>query len=163
MKSTFKRVSAMLLAVMLIFTMLALPASAVSRGDSIVVATPVLNVRNSPSASAGKVGSVYQGNTFTVYEQRGNWSRIGSGRWVCSDYCRRFVPIDPFAGATATIGRKNHSAVNVRRGPSTNCDVVGKYAGGTTGIGRRYYCDGGWYYVYGRGIEGWVFDENVYF
>lgn len=45
-----------------------------------------LNVRRGPSTSYAYVKSLYNMNKVTVYEECGNWSRIGTNEWVCSDY-----------------------------------------------------------------------------
>lgn len=43
-----------------------------------------VNVRNSPNGI--KVGALADGTSVTVYETSSNWSRIGTDRWVSSDY-----------------------------------------------------------------------------
>ena len=45
-----------------------------------------LNVRSEAGSNYNKIGSLQNGELVTVYETRGNWSRIGDNRWVCSDY-----------------------------------------------------------------------------
>lgn len=45
-----------------------------------------LNVRSGAGSNCNKIGSLQNGELVTVYETRGNWSRIGDNRWVCSDY-----------------------------------------------------------------------------
>ena len=45
-----------------------------------------LNVRDGASTSNKIVGTLQNGEMVTVYENNGNWSRIGKNRWVCSDY-----------------------------------------------------------------------------
>lgn len=45
-----------------------------------------LNVRYGPGTNYDKIGTLQNGELVTVYETRGNWSRIGDNRWVCSDY-----------------------------------------------------------------------------
>jgi hypothetical protein len=43
-----------------------------------------VNVRNAPNGS--KISALSDGTSVTVYETSGNWSRIGTNRWVSSDY-----------------------------------------------------------------------------
>lgn len=43
-----------------------------------------LNVRNAPNGS--RIGGLANGIKVTVYEISGNWSRIGNGQWVSSNY-----------------------------------------------------------------------------
>lgn len=45
-----------------------------------------VNVRTGPSTSYSKVGALADGTLVTIYETSGSWSRIGTNRWVCSDY-----------------------------------------------------------------------------
>jgi len=45
-----------------------------------------LNVRRGPGTNYSYVKSLYNGNKVTVYEEKGNWSKIGTNEWVCSDY-----------------------------------------------------------------------------
>lgn len=45
-----------------------------------------LNVRRGPGTNYSCVRSLYNGSKVTVYEEKGNWSRIGTNEWVCSDY-----------------------------------------------------------------------------
>ena len=43
-----------------------------------------VNVRNTPNGT--RVGALADGTSVTVYETSSNWSRIGTNRWVSSDY-----------------------------------------------------------------------------
>lgn len=43
-----------------------------------------LNIRNAPNGKI--VGGLANGRQVTVYETSGNWSKIGNGQWVSSDY-----------------------------------------------------------------------------
>ena len=45
-----------------------------------------LNVRNGASKNNKIVGKLNNGTKVTVYETRGNWSKIGNNRWVASNY-----------------------------------------------------------------------------
>ena len=45
-----------------------------------------VNVRSGAGTGYTKVGALVDGTSVTVYETSGNWSRIGTNRWVCSDY-----------------------------------------------------------------------------
>lgn len=45
-----------------------------------------LNVRTGPGTNYGIKYQLSNGDRVTVYETSGNWSRIGSGEWVCSTY-----------------------------------------------------------------------------
>ena len=45
-----------------------------------------VNVRSGAGTGYTKVGALADGTSVTVYETSGNWSRVGTNRWVCSDY-----------------------------------------------------------------------------
>ena len=45
-----------------------------------------LNVRSGAGTNYSCIRSLYNGNKVVVYEEVGNWSRIGENEWVCSDY-----------------------------------------------------------------------------
>lgn len=45
-----------------------------------------LNVRSGPGTNYNYIRSLYNNAQITVYEENGNWSRIGDNEWVCSDY-----------------------------------------------------------------------------
>lgn len=45
-----------------------------------------VNVRSGPGTGYSKVGALADGKKVTVYATSGNWSRIGTNRWVYSDY-----------------------------------------------------------------------------
>ena len=45
-----------------------------------------VNVRSGPGTGYCKVGALADGTSVIVYETSGNWSRIGTNRWVSSDY-----------------------------------------------------------------------------
>ena len=45
-----------------------------------------LNVRSGAGTNYSYIRSLYNGNQVTVYEEKGNWSRISTNEWVCSDY-----------------------------------------------------------------------------
>ena len=46
-----------------------------------------LNVRNCPNGK--KVGAIANGTQVTIYSTSGNWSRIGTNRWICSNHSRK--------------------------------------------------------------------------
>lgn len=45
-----------------------------------------LNVRSGAGINYSYIRSLYNGDKVNVYEEKGNWSRIGINEWVCSDY-----------------------------------------------------------------------------
>ena len=63
-----------------------------------------LNIRSGPSTGYSIVGSLKNGSKVTVYENRGNWSKIGSGKWVCNDYLAKSTTTNTAAKYKTTIG-----------------------------------------------------------
>ncbi|MBR6504347.1 MAG: C39 family peptidase [Clostridia bacterium] len=45
-----------------------------------------LNVRSGAGTNYKYIRSLYNRDMVTVFEEKGNWSRIGDNEWVCSDY-----------------------------------------------------------------------------
>ena len=82
-----------------------------------------LNVRNCPNGK--KVGAISNGTQVTIYSTNGNWSEIGTNRWICSDYLTSYMPSNKKATTTKssskyTTGKyKVISNLNVRSGSGT--------------------------------------------
>ena len=76
-----------------------------------------LNVRDGIWGSV--VGKLYDGDRVTVYETSGNWSRIGTNRWVCSDY------LVSYNNTRYTTGNYTVTAslLHVRSGAGTNYSI----------------------------------------
>lgn len=85
-----------------------------------------LNVRNCPNGK--KVGAIANGTQVTIYSTSGNWSRIGTNRWVCSDYLTNSKSTVSSNSNTKVNTKKysngsykvNASLLNVRTGPGIN-------------------------------------------
>lgn len=45
-----------------------------------------LNIRSGPDIKSNVIGSLSNGTKVTVYEEQNGWSKIGSGKWVSSQY-----------------------------------------------------------------------------
>lgn len=88
-----------------------------------------LNIRSSPNGN--RIGAIRNGEQITVYETLENWSRIGNGRWVSSEYLVSSLSsyTDYVHSNKYLAGRYKVTAsvLNVRNGPST------KYSS------KRYY------------------------
>ena len=54
----------------------------------VVSVSDFLAVREGPGIDKKKVGELYNGAKVTILEEDGNWVKIGSGIWVCSDYLK---------------------------------------------------------------------------
>lgn len=81
-----------------------------------------LNVRYSPNGK--KVGAIANGTHVTIYSTNGNWSEIGTNRWICSNYLTSYMPNNKKSTTTKsrsyTTGKyKVTSNLNVRTGAGT--------------------------------------------
>lgn len=76
-----------------------------------------LNVRAGAGTNYAVIGRLSNGDAVTVYEESNGWSRIGDGRWVCSDYL-----VDSL---TVTKTVRVRTALNIRSGAGTGYPVVG--------------------------------------
>mgnify|MGYP004559290959 FL=1 len=82
-----------------------------------------LNVRKTPNGV--KVGSLKKGTAVTVYETSGGWSKIGTNKWVSSDYLASYITEQKNIAKTEpqkyTTGKyKVNANLNVRKGAGTN-------------------------------------------
>lgn len=82
-----------------------------------------LNVRSSAGGSI--IGSLAKGTKVTVYETSGSWSRIGTNRWVSSNYLsgsiiNTYVKNTTLANYKTGTYKVNASVLNVRYGAGTN-------------------------------------------
>lgn len=89
-----------------------------------------LNVRNKPNGYI--VGGLSNGTAVTVYETDGNWSRIGTNKWVSSNYLTSYMAVasnsvKTISGVKYTTGKYkvNASILNVRIGPGTKYKIKG--------------------------------------
>lgn len=86
----------------------------------VVSVRTALNVRNAPNGRI--VGSLKNDTQVTVYETNGSWARIGTNRWVSSNYLvQPSIPVatkPTYRTAYATGSyRVTASVLNVRTGP----------------------------------------------
>ena len=89
-----------------------------------------LNIRNKPNGYI--VGGLSNGTAVTVYETDGNWSRIGTNKWVSSNYLTSYMPstqntVKTISGVKYTTGKYkvNASVLNVRTGAGTKYRIKG--------------------------------------
>lgn len=89
-----------------------------------------LNIRNKPNGYI--VGGLSNGTAVTVYETDGNWSRIGTNKWVSSNYLTSYMAVasnsvKTTSGVKYTTGKYkvNASILNVRTGPGTKYKIKG--------------------------------------
>ena len=53
-----------------------------------IVTANMLNIRSSPDVKAAVLGQLKKDATVEIFETKGDWYRIGSGRWVYSMYVK---------------------------------------------------------------------------
>ncbi len=78
-----------------------------------------LNIRNAPNGT--RVSGLANNTQVTVYETNGNWSRIGNGQWVSSNYLASYPNTSKtqITGYRTGIYKVNASVLNVRYGAGT--------------------------------------------
>ena len=69
-----------------------------------VTANIGLNVRTGPGTNYPVVYALPNGTQVNVYEEEGNWSRIGDNRWACSDYLADVTPEPTPTPSRNTVG-----------------------------------------------------------
>lgn len=89
-----------------------------------------LNIRNNVNGSI--IGSYKYGTAVLVYETRNGWSRVGTNRWVSSNYLTSYMPstqntVKTISGVKYTTGKYkvNASVLNVRTGAGTKYKIKG--------------------------------------
>lgn len=103
-----------------------------------------LNVRKSPSLSAPVVGMLYTADKVNIYDEFGNFVRIGLDQWVYKSYLGKVIP------NYRTVSSKE---LNIRSGPGTNYNLIGMiYDGDKVEI---YGTKGSWVKI-SPFIEAWV-------
>ncbi len=89
----FKRIFAIILVTVILLSAIPFTANAYTTGQ--YVTTAVLNVRSSPSTSAGRIGQLSNGSLVTVIAVSGNWGQILYGDqygWISLDYVQHYMP-----------------------------------------------------------------------
>ncbi|MDR0963574.1 MAG: SH3 domain-containing protein [Clostridium sp.] len=123
-------------------------------------ATATVNIRSSDSAQADKVGSIPEGSTVDVLEQRANgWSQIlfaGTGGFVKSEYLD-LVPIVEGGEIIGTVTAVTN--VNIRAAASETAHKLGVVTGGqTVNLISR---ENGWCKISQNGLIGYIKEEYV--
>ena len=96
---------------------------------TVTITHEALNVRTGPGNTYDVVKYVTQGKSFSYYEKSGNWVRINDG-WI---YTKGYTDIGggTVTGTAANIsGTVTATELNIRTGPNTTYESVGKYVNG---------------------------------
>ncbi|WP_404458762.1 SH3 domain-containing protein [Sutcliffiella horikoshii] len=162
------KVHIFLIALLLFSTIFSfLDPSTVQANRTVVVATDVLNVRETPDANGIIISKVQRGESYPVVESQGEWLKIqvtsSKAGWVAS-----FLVTESSEGARSTASRSGDGAnveiltddLRVRSGPGTNFSVVGFLHASATSV--QYLEENeNWVKVHSHGVEGWVAKEFV--
>lgn len=108
-----------------------------------------LNVRTGAGTNYTRIKTLTNGTQVTVYETSGNWSRIGDGQWVCSDYLISKTTNTP-TSTSYKVKVTAKSGLRIRSGASTSYSIKGSYRYGTIVTILQEY--NGW----GRTSSGWI-------
>lgn len=162
------KVHSFLIALLLFSTIFSfLDPSTVQANRTVVVATDVLNVRETPDANGVIISKVQRGESYPVVDSQGEWLKIqvtsSKAGWVAS-----FLVTESSEGARSTASRSSDGAnvqvltddLRVRSGPGTNFSVVGFLNASATSV--QYLEENeNWVKVHSDGVEGWVSKEFV--
>ena len=110
------------------YTTLVTNGSTTSLG-SVKITIGALNVRYGPGSSYEVVTKVTNGTSHTYFQKSGDWVRIKDG-WI---YTKGYTDIGggEVSGTAANqSGTITASQLNIRKGPGTSYDAVGKYYNG---------------------------------
>ena len=155
-----KKLTMVLLAAALLFTMLAIPASAASEAyGAATVTASALNVRTGPGTSSSRVGLVYRNDRVVILERTSDsWYKInyqGMEGYVSTDYLKDVLRAENF-NATGTLIATN---VRVRSGPSTSYSQISMVTKGdevqVIGINN------GWYKIKSSSYTGYVRSDFI--
>lgn len=142
-------------------------ASTAEANRTVVVATDVLNVRETPDADGVVISKVQRGESYPVVDSQGEWLKIQvtstKSGWVAS-----FLVTESSQGARSTASRAASDAtvqvltddLRMRSGPGTNFSVVG-YLHSSTLTAQYLEENENWVKVHFDGVEGWVAKEYI--
>ncbi|MFK8104187.1 MAG: SH3 domain-containing protein [Saprospiraceae bacterium] len=114
-----------------------------------VVNTPELNVRKGNGIQYAIVDEYTEGTTLEIFEELGNWYRVGDERWLHKHYVKI-----TFTQKTGIV--EDPTGLNVRTGPSSKHDKVDVLEDGSQIIITNQ--EGKWYQI---GNNRWVFASYV--
>jgi uncharacterized protein YgiM (DUF1202 family)/GH25 family lysozyme M1 (1,4-beta-N-acetylmuramidase) len=101
------------------------------QGREYYVNVPAVNVRKGPGAQFNVVGVIKQNTQVCVVEIQGNWAHLDNDTWVYVPYLSVGKPATPVPSDPPVLPTEareysvNVPAVNVRKGPGTQFNVVG--------------------------------------
>lgn len=125
----------------------------------VINVTTSLNIRKGPSSTTSIVGTIKNGELFTINNQSGDWYYIqyqGVAGYVYKDYVK-------VVNSTQTTKQGQViniiTSLNIRKGPSSSTSIVGTMKNGDIfTINDR---SGDWYYITYNGIVGYIYKDYV--
>ncbi|MEM9916776.1 MAG: SH3 domain-containing protein [Bacteroidota bacterium] len=111
--------------------------------------TPELNVRSGNGMQYPVIDVLHEGHPIEIYEQLGNWYRIGDNRWVHKHYV-----LITFSKKDGIV--QDPTGLNVRTGPGMQHRVIDVIEDGTNV--EIFEIDGRWYRI---GVNRWVYGRLV--
>ena len=120
-----------------------------------IVTASELNIRESASTTADRLGAYRAGDRVEILEKSGNWGRTSKG-WISLDY----VYQDGTTGKNTAKGIVEVDGLNIRSGPGTGYNAVGSYnSGNRVSILEQFTFNG---VKWGCTDKGWISMEYVY-
>lgn len=128
-------------------------SSDTGNGNGVVLASQ-LNIREEPTTSSDKVGSLSYGDRVNITDTQDGWGKISKG-WISLKYVYR----DGDTGSNSCSGVVTASQLNKRAGPGTKYDKTGSLNNGDkVSVLQRVTINGTeWGYVSG----GWICMDYV--
>lgn len=129
-----------------------------------IVNTDVLNLRAEPSTSSKVLDKLYKNEVVTATKKNGSWLYIddySNKGWIHSDYAKVYsqgsnssntIVEETVAMRELTV---NTDVLNIRKGPSTSTEIVGKLKRGQSRMSNVK--SGEWYKV----EDGWIHEDYV--
>ncbi len=164
------------LALLVLFSLAAFPPAlfgpaAALGADRVVVRDEAVNLRTGPGTNHGLAGQAFKGEVLEVTGKEGDWYRVrkdGAVAWVAGWLVETKQGGNPGApgqasaqpgGSTSFTAEITDSGVNVRSGPGTSYNVVGR-----ADRGNKFTLldkSGDWYKIAINGGSGWVHGQYV--
>ena len=124
-------------------------------GGTYFITASELNIRDSASATATRVGSYTEGTKVTILETKNGWGRTDKG-WISMDYAYKTGA----KGEDSCAGIVTATTLRVRSGPGTNYDSVGSLEyGKRVNVLERVKINGT---TWGCLSNGWISMDHVY-
>ncbi|MGR3765166.1 SH3 domain-containing protein [Rossellomorea sp. NS-SX7] len=156
-----KRITAVILALLLIFPFQSLTVSYVHADEGKVsISTATLNVRTGPGLSYPVLTQVHRNQKFSIVETKKEWYKISTGsgegwvaNWLVTRESRESADESGQQGTVSTNG------LRVRKGPSTSEAVVTVLnKGDKVAISES---SGSWLSIQSGNVSGWVHTDYV--